>query len=243
MAALTKTATPAYQPLCSGGATAFYQDSGRSDFLEVSYSVAPARIQRALAVEVEFLRGQVQGQGEALEVGCGNGRLLEALRQGRRRWVGVDLQPGFLLRARSKGSLGANPRLAAALAWGLPFADASFDVVVCAQNTLGLMGAGKPEALREAKRVTRPGGRLVFVVYSESSLVPRLEWYARMHRRGQMASIDWARSGPELLVTEDGHGSECFRRERLEQLFTAAGLAPEIEPLGEIYWAVRARRV
>jgi hypothetical protein len=83
---------------------------------------------------------------------------------------------------------------------------------------------------------------LIFVVYAESSVVPRVEWYTEMHRRGMMAALDWARSTPELLLTEDGHASECFRRERLIELFQEAGFEPHIQPVGELYWAVEARR-
>lgn len=241
MTTRSQNVEPKPQGMCCGGATAFYERRGLSDFLDVSYSIAPPRIQAALAEELEFLRKHVRGR--ALELGCGNGRILEALRDCPVQWVGVDFQTSFLLHARAKGTLGANTRLAAGLAWRLPFMDAAFDVVVCAQNTFGLLGDGKLAALREAARVTRPAGSLVFVVYSEASLVPRIEWYNEMNRRGMMAAMDWARSGPEVLVTEDGHASECFRRQRLQQLFSDAGLTPRIEPLGEIYWAVEAIRV
>jgi len=98
-----------------------------------------------------------------------------------------------------------------------------------------------PPRLRAA-RVTRPGGSIIVVVDSVDSMAPRAEWYTGMHRRGAMPPIDWARSGPELLATFDGHGSEGFRRERLERLFAGAGLRAIVEPVGAIYRAARARR-
>src|SRR3972149_4805118 len=58
----------------------------------------------------------------------------------------------------------------------LPFADASFDAVLCAQSTLGLLGDQKPAVLAEAARVVRPDAQLTFVGYSELSVVPRVEW-------------------------------------------------------------------
>ncbi|MBI2956251.1 MAG: class I SAM-dependent methyltransferase [Acidobacteria bacterium] len=230
------------QPLCSGGAVAFFERHGQSNFLDSCYLAAPVRIQAALAAELEFLRRAVAGKERVLEIGCGDGRLLEALAASARAWVGLDLMESYLRYARAERRLAPGTGLAAGRAGGLPFADGAFDAVVCAQNTLGLLGEEKLATVREAARVLRPGGALFFVVYSEYSLVPRIEWYAEMHRRGMMAALDWQRSTPELLITEDGHASECFRRDRLEELFAAAGLAPSIEPLGEIYWAVTARK-
>lgn len=236
-----KTVAECAEPMGSLGATEFYEQHAQPGFIEACYASAPPRIQAALADEIEFLRRVLKGAGRVLELGCGNGRLLAALRDAARHWVGMDFLEAYLHDARAHRRLAPGTALAAGLATQLPFADASFDAVVCAQNTLGLLGEGKLAALRAAARVARPRGMLVFIVYSELSVVPRAEWYREMHRRGIMAPLDWARSTPELLLTEDGHASECFRRQRLEEFFRGTGLAPRIEPLGEIYWAVQAQ--
>jgi len=226
--------------LHSPGAESFYRHT-RDDFLEAGYAAAPPRIRTALAAEIDFLRGALAGQGRVLEIGCGHGRLLEALHDSAREWVGLDLLEGYLRRAQARGL--ARTRLVAGRADALPFQDEAFDAVICPQATLGLLGEAKLPAIREARRVARSAGRLVFVVYSEVSVAPRVEWYEEMQRRGLMAPIDWSRSGPELLITLDGHASECFRRERLEQLFADAGLRARFERLDEIYWAAEARRI
>lgn len=229
-------------PVPGPGAADFYTRHTSSDFLEVGYAAAPPAIQAALAAEVEYLRGVLTDSACALELGCGHGRLLEALHDCARYWVGLDLVEGFLHHARSRQSLPGTIGLLAGNMARLPFADNTFDVVVCGQSTLGLLGDQKAPALRQAARVLRPDGRLLVVVYSELSVVPRVQWYSEFHRRGRMAPLDWARCTPSLLVTEDGHASACFRRAELEQLFREVGLAPRIERLGEIYWVVEARR-
>ena len=233
----TEAATPCQQPLCSGGAVAWFEKHGQSNFLDVCYAAAPARIQAALAAELEFVRNALRGAGKVLEIGCGDGRLLESLSDIGCEWLGVDLMESYLRYARINRQVSAGTGFAAGRAGQLPFASSSFDAVLCAQNTLGLLGDEKFPTLREAVRVTRAGGKLVFVVYSEFSIVPRVEWYTQMLQQGMMAPVDWARSGPELLLTKDGHASECFRRERLEALFAEAGLESRLERVGEIYWA------
>lgn len=227
----------------ASGAAEFYRRHTRADFLEVGYGSAPPRIEAALAEEVRFLRRTLRGTNQALEIGCGNGRLLEALRDCAQAWVGVDFLEVYLHQARARRGLSPRTGLAAGNAARLPFAEGSFELVLCGQSTFGLLGELKLPALHEAKRVARPGGRLVFVVYSTLSVVPRIEWYRELHRRGVMAPVDWSKSTAELLVSEDGHASECFERHRLEQLFRDAGLEPRTEPVGELYWAVQAEPV
>lgn len=226
------------EPLCSAsGASEFYQRHSRPDFIEACYAAAPARVQQALAEELNFLARAIQPPGVVLELGCGNGRVVEALAGQARAMVGIDFLEPYIRQARQQRR-SANTALVVARAGLLPFAAGSFDYVLCVQNTLGVMGDEKQAAIAEAVRVTRPGGRIVFMVYSELSVVPRAEWYAEMHRRGMMAPIDWTRSHAELLITEDGHASECFRAERLTSLFTSQGLRPRLERLGDLYWAV-----
>ncbi len=234
------TSTACTGPLC-GGATEFYQRHARPDFIEACYSAAPPRIQQALAEELELLARVLDPPGTVLEVGCGNGRVLDALREHTRWMVGIDFLEPYVRQAWKRAPSPA-AQFVVAHAGRLPFADSSFDYVLCVQNTLGVMGEDKNFALAEAGRVLRPGGRMIVVVYSELSVPARAEWYSQAHRQGLMAPIDWARSHAELLVTEDGHASECFRAERLRSLFTAQGLSPRLERLGDLYWVAVAAK-
>jgi SAM-dependent methyltransferase len=97
-----------------------------------------------------------------LEIAAGTGivtrRILDRLPPSARLVV-TDLNSAMLDHAR--GALPADPRLEwkAADAQQLPFADGSFDVVVM---QFGIMFVpDKPLAMREAKRVLAPGGRLL----------------------------------------------------------------------------------
>lgn len=76
----------------------------------------------------------------------------------RHRYVGLDLVPAMLVRARPR-SAGLDVEFVHGDSLALPFADASFDVVL-----LHLIVAVVPDpvrALAEAVRVTRPGGTLL----------------------------------------------------------------------------------
>lgn len=102
---------------------------------------------------------------ETLEVGSGNGQWLIALdSMGAARVVGVE--PNEAVRTYSERKLtefNCDSRIDVldAPAESLPFADASFDIVLC----LGVfMFTRQQTALREFERVLKPGGQLILTV-------------------------------------------------------------------------------
>jgi len=110
-----------------------------------------------------FSLGPLQSGEYVLDVGCGAGvdSLVAALMVGPSgRVAGVDLIPEMLARARD--NLAQTPLahviFLAAAADHLPFPDAVFDVVI-SNGVLNLV-VDKPQALREVRRVLKPGGRL-----------------------------------------------------------------------------------
>lgn len=108
-----------------------------------------------------------RAHGRVLEVAIGTGRDFEfygadvAL-------TGIELSPAMLAIARSRAeSLGRHADLREGDAAALPFADESFDTVVC---VLALCSIPDPaRALSEMHRVLSPGGRLLLLDHVGSS--------------------------------------------------------------------------
>ena len=122
--------------------------------------VAANVLRRLEVVDLDLLG--VQAGGRVLDVGCGVGRLLLRL-QGRGCQVfGIDILRRDLVSARRH--LAADPAASLLLGDGgrIPFADASFDFVVCTETLEH--AADSRLMLRELTRVLKPGGRLVVSV-------------------------------------------------------------------------------
>lgn len=102
-----------------------------------------------------------QARGEVLEVAVGTGLNLPCYPE-EVRLTGIDLSPGMLDVARNRAAqLGRDVVLREGNAEQLPFADATFDTVVC---TLGLCGIPDDgAAIAEMYRVLRPGGMLLLL--------------------------------------------------------------------------------
>jgi SAM-dependent methyltransferase len=103
-----------------------------------------------------------------LDVGGGTGNYAVALRDEGWEPVVADSSRDMLSRARAKGL-----ETVEADAQELPFADASFDAVMCVSMLHHV--PDWPRALREQRRVLRRGGRLALMVYAREDIAEA--WY------------------------------------------------------------------
>jgi SAM-dependent methyltransferase len=103
----------------------------------------------------------------ALDVACGTGvvaRLAAAQVGVRGGVVGLDLNPGMLARARAAAPTeGATVQWQEADAAAMPFQAATFDAVLCQAGFQYF--TDRQQAAREMRRVLKPDGRLVVVVW------------------------------------------------------------------------------
>jgi len=132
----------------------------------------PALLGAASAEIVERLRewGVIGRDRDLLDLGCGIGRLCEALAPHMRRVTGIDISGEMIEAARRRCAGLPNVRLLQTAGRDLAsFPDASFDLVLAADSFpyLVLSGMGLAERhVAEAARVLRPGGDLVILNFS-----------------------------------------------------------------------------
>jgi ubiquinone/menaquinone biosynthesis C-methylase UbiE len=100
------------------------------------------------------------GKIDMLDIGCGNGALLYALRDKINSGVGVDESAKIIERAKLKNSEISNLKFEIINGPVLPFPDDSFDVVT---SLMSFRYLDWDPLLAEIKRVTRHGGKFLIV--------------------------------------------------------------------------------
>src|SRR6516164_1865997 len=171
----------------------------RTKFFAMTYDRQIARVDKAglRAMRERLLAG---ASGDVLEIGGGTGANLPCYGPAVRSLMITEPQPPMLRRLEravrehgagqhgagqhGAGHHGPEAKVLRAPAEDLPFDDDSFDVAV---STLVLCGVDdQPRALRELRRVLRPGGRLLFFEHVRSDdpswarLQDRVNWLNRL---------------------------------------------------------------
>jgi ubiquinone/menaquinone biosynthesis C-methylase UbiE len=126
-----------------------------------------------------------EASGEVLEIGGGTGANLTCYGPAVTALTITEPEPAMLRRLqRRSGQQRPSARVLRAPAEDLPFDDHSFDMAV---STLVLCGVDdQPRALRELRRVLRPGGQLLFIEHLRAGdpgtarLQDRLNWLNRL---------------------------------------------------------------
>ncbi|MEO8876793.1 MAG: methyltransferase domain-containing protein, partial [Polyangiaceae bacterium] len=144
--------------------TKFKKDDARAragyDAVASSYAAAFDDI-RLRKAEWRWLNAQLDalpGSPRMLDIGCGTGSLLRALSPRIGASVGVDISRGMIDEAKARAT--ANLSFETIDGPSLPFANASFDVVV---SFLSFRYLDWDPIVREIARVLTPGGRLIVV--------------------------------------------------------------------------------
>jgi ubiquinone/menaquinone biosynthesis C-methylase UbiE len=163
--------------------------------------------------------------GDVLEVGAGTGANLPYYGPDVRSLTLTEPEAPMLRRLQKRlHQQRPDAKLLRAPAEDLPFNDASFDVVV---STMVLCTVDdQPRALRELRRVLRPGGRLIFIEHVRSE-DPKL---ARMQDRIAPLNRRFARGCNCNRRTLDGIRAAGFEVAQLET-DTLTHAPPFVRPL------------
>ena len=189
----------------------FYDDlAGTYDRLHSDWELTVMTAGRTL----DALLRRVLGDREHRLLDCAAGigtQVLGAARHGH-QVAGTDLSVGALRRARAEaGRTGVPAPLVVADMRRLPYADGSFDAVICADNAIAhLLADGELElALGEMRRVLRDGG-LVVVTLRDYDLLSRerppvLPTHVSHGEHGLLLTVpvcEWSADGTRYLLRQ-----------------------------------------
>ncbi len=153
-----------------------------------------------------FKQVELENVNKILEVGCGTGAIVAELSvQTGGQVFGIDLNADFLRHAAKNRSY----HLTCADVFRLPFPDQSFEIVCCHYFLLWIADPGL--ALREMKRVAKPGGFILAL--AEPDFGGRIDYPDAMGRLGRLQ-----------IQALKKQGADPFAGRKIKGLFHQTGL-------------------
>jgi SAM-dependent methyltransferase len=204
----------------------YYTERLAADRLRACYDLAPPRTKAYLEAEIEFVLAKTTPSMLALELGCGYGRVLERILPRVRVAFGIDTSPSSLCMALEY--LGRKPSLWLACmdSVRMGFRDRAFDLTICIRN--GICAVDQQQLFREAIRVTRSGGLVMFSSYTPQFWEHRLDWFEIQSAHHLIGEIDYQATGNGMIVCKDGFRATTADRASFEKLAAGLEVIPRI---------------
>lgn len=174
-----------------------------------------------------YLRKNTKEDSIVLDVGCGFGRNIKAIVNLAKKIVGIDNNQNLFEEIKEKLSKFKNVEVFLENARKMHFGNNIFDYTICMGNTFGTFGKDKLKILKEMKRVTKKGGKIIISVYSENALDMRIEEYKRI-------GIKIKKIQDGTIYSENGLILEQFNKEKLKKIFDSVELEVKIIKLNSI---------
>ena len=189
----------------------YYSDKLSAEQLRQCYQIAPLRVKQYLNAEIQYVLDKIKPLDIVLELGCGYGRVLQKLCKKAKKVIGIDISKSSLELAKKllKGNL--NCQLFQMNAINLEFPSNFFNMVICIQNGISAFNVDKKGLIREAIRVTKKRGLVLFSTYSDKFWEERLKWFILQSKAGLIGEIDLTTTHNGIIVTKDGFKTTTIR--------------------------------
>lgn len=206
----------------------YYAEKLSGERLKRCYEIAPERVRQYLEAEINHVLSRVRGCGTVLELGCGYGRIAGRLAEAATRVVGVDTARESVELARRLWPSRDRWEFFSMDATDLRFPDNSFDAVLCLQNGICAFRVDQVRLLREAVRVTRAGGSVLFSSYSDRFWSHRLAWFEAQAADGLVGEIDRIASRDGVIACMDGFRSGRLTPDDFRSLCSTIGVSARV---------------
>lgn len=182
----------------------YYSKNLNANKLQKCYEIAPPRIQQLLAAEIDFILRKLSVNDLVLDLGCGYGRVAGELAKRAKKITGIDISQDNIEFAKSLYQQVDTIEFYKMNAVELNFPADTFDVTICVQNGISSFKEDPYLLVKEALRVTKRGGLLLFSSYSDKIWQSRLDWFQIQANERLLGEIDHGQTKEGVIVCKDG---------------------------------------
>lgn len=198
--------------------TSYYSSGLNAQRLKKCYNIAPPRVKQYLQAEIDFVLKKISRKDVILDLGCGYGRIIPSLVRRSKFVHGVDTSMKSLMFAKVFLKDINHFFLQNMDASRLGFSACTMDVVLCLQNGLSAMDADPRKVIKEAVRVTKTGGTVIFSSYSEKFWPHRLSWFKAQAKAGLIGELDEEKCINGNIVCRDGFSVSTITQKKFQEL-------------------------
>jgi len=195
-----------------------YETSLSALKLKKGYDIAPSRVKQYLQAEIDFVLKKISRKDVVLDLGCGYGRLIPYLSKKAKYIHGIDSSVPVLILAKEFLKNNQHHFLQHMDAVKLSFSANTMDVVLCLQNGISAFNSDQRVLIKEAVRVTKPGGIAVFSTYSEKFFEHRLKWAELQFKAGLVGEIDHEKCKNGIIICKDGVSASAISPKKFLEL-------------------------
>lgn len=182
----------------------YYSKKLNANKLQKCYEIASPRIQQLLAAEIDFILRNLSGDDIVLDLGCGYGRVAIELARRAKKIIGIDISQENIALGKYLYRQVDTIEFYKMNAVDLNFPADVFDVTICVQNGISAFKEDPYVLLKEALRVTKRKGVLLFSSYSDKIWQDRLDWFQIQANEKLLGEIDYERTKDGVIVCKDG---------------------------------------
>ena len=211
----------------------YYTKKLSAERLKLCYDLATPAVKRCLEAETNFVLERIKPNIRVLELGCGYGRALKELSSSGAKLFGIDTSLESLMMGRKYLAEYENSYLFQMSAISLGFIPQTFDLVICIQNGIFAFHINQKSLIKEAIRVTKSGGKILFSSYSENFWKHRLEWFQIQSAHGLVGEIDEEKTQNGVIVCKDGFTATTVGADEFKHLTDSLNISATITEVAE----------
>lgn len=178
--------------------------------------------------ELSFICDLIPDNTHILDIGCGNGRFLTTLEGKNIYYTGIDFSKGLISVANERYSDRPNTEFLIGDALALSFHDKSFDTTVSFAVLHHIPSrAYRIQFLREASRVTKPGGMIIITAWNVWRAKPAVVILSALKKLFFLTHLDFGDTMLDFNNEKNARFAHAFTSSELRSLAREAGLTIE----------------
>jgi len=197
------------------------------------YEIGSPRLKQYLESEIQYILDKTKPTDTVIEIGCGYGRIPERIAVKAKKVVGIDIAEENIKLGKELLSKFDNVELYQMDAGNMDLPDATFDLVVIAQNGISAFKVPPENLLKECLRIAKKSGIILLSTYSSKFWNDRVEWFKKQSEEGLLGEIDWDKTKDGVIICKDGFKATTFSPDDFNFLTAKFNITPNITEIDE----------